>query len=56
MSGYGGVVSFYIKRKPEVFLKALKVFTLAVSLGGFESLAEMPLVFRKFILLNVLRY
>lgn len=43
--GYSGVFSFYIKGNLEhskAFLKALKVFTLAESLGGYESLAELP--------------
>ncbi|XP_023163776.2 cystathionine gamma-lyase [Drosophila hydei] len=43
--GYSGVFSFYIKgdlKQSRAFLKALKVFTLAESLGGYESLAELP--------------
>ena len=43
--GGGGMISFYIKggvKQAERFLKALKVFTLAESLGGVESLAENP--------------
>lgn len=43
--GHSGIMSFYIKgglNESEKFLKALKVFTLAESLGGFESLAELP--------------
>lgn len=47
MRGYSGMVSFYIKgglKEAETFLKSLKVFTLAESLGGFESLAELPSV------------
>ncbi|XP_020815165.1 cystathionine gamma-lyase-like [Drosophila serrata] len=45
--GYSGVFSFYIKgelKHSTAFLKALKVFTLAESLGGYESLAELPSV------------
>ncbi|XP_055915295.1 cystathionine gamma-lyase-like [Eupeodes corollae] len=45
--GYSGVFSFYIKGKLEEsrkFLKSLKMFTLAESLGGYESLAELPSV------------
>jgi cystathionine beta-lyase len=46
MSGYGGMVSFTFKsRKKEdaiLFLEKLKVFTLAESLGGVESLANHP--------------
>lgn len=44
-SGHSGMVSFYLKGDLEAsrkFLKAIKVFTLAESLGGFESLAELP--------------
>lgn len=43
--GYGGVVSFVIKggiEESKKFLKALKVFRLAESLGAVESLAELP--------------
>ena len=46
MSGFGGMVSFYIKGGEEramEFLKRLKIFTLAESLGAVESLAEHPL-------------
>ncbi|MDT8285731.1 MAG: cystathionine gamma-synthase [Elusimicrobiales bacterium] len=45
MDGYGGMVSLELKGgKPaaEKFLKKLKVFTLAESLGGVESLACYP--------------
>jgi cystathionine gamma-lyase len=45
--GHSGIFSFYIKgglNKSSAFLKALKVFTLAESLGGYESLAELPYV------------
>ncbi|XP_037939260.1 cystathionine gamma-lyase [Teleopsis dalmanni] len=45
--GYSGVFSFYIKGKLEhskAFLRALKIFALAESLGGYESLAELPSV------------
>jgi cystathionine gamma-lyase len=45
MSGFGGMVSFDLKggeRAARRFLKALKIFTLAESLGGVESLAEHP--------------
>ena len=44
-SGHSGLISFYIKEgagSPSQFLKNLKVFTLAESLGGYESLAELP--------------
>lgn len=45
MDGYGGMVSLELKGgRPaaEKFLKKLKVFTLAESLGGVESLACYP--------------
>jgi cystathionine gamma-lyase len=46
--GHSGIMSFYIKagtlENSSKFLKALKVFTLAESLGGYESLAELPSV------------
>ena len=46
MSGFGGMVSFTFKTgaKAEAisFLEKLKVFTLAESLGGVESLANHP--------------
>uniref|UniRef100_V9IGJ6 cystathionine gamma-lyase n=2 Tax=Apis cerana TaxID=7461 RepID=V9IGJ6_APICE len=38
------MVSFYLKGDSSKFLKALKIFTLAESLGGYESLAELPSV------------
>ena len=43
MTGYGGVVSFQIKggmAEANIFFKKLKVFQLADSLGGVESLAN----------------
>ena len=46
MSGFGAVISFYIKggrQAAEKFLKSLKIFILAESLGAVESLAEHPL-------------
>lgn len=46
--GHSGMVTFYIKgNNLEVsrkFFKHIKVFTLAESLGGYESLAELPSV------------
>jgi cystathionine gamma-lyase len=45
MSGGGGMVSFDLKGGESAarrFLKAMRVFTLAESLGGVESLAEHP--------------
>lgn len=44
-SGHSGVFSFYLKGELEdakKLLCSLKVFTLAESLGGYESLAELP--------------
>ncbi|CCO25657.1 cystathionine gamma-lyase [Caenorhabditis elegans] len=43
--GMSGMISFYLKGElcqSRAFLSALKVFTLAESLGGCESLAELP--------------
>lgn len=42
MKGHSGMVTFYIKGDSRKFLKALKIFAIAESLGGFESLAELP--------------
>lgn len=46
MSGFGGMVSFTFasgnKEEAIKFLESLKVFTLAESLGGVESLANHP--------------
>lgn len=46
MSGFGGMVSFtFVSEKKQeaiAFLEKLKVFTLAESLGGVESLANHP--------------
>ena len=46
MSGFGGMVSFTFasgaKQDAILFLEKLKVFTLAESLGGVESLANHP--------------
>lgn len=44
-SGMSGMISFYIKgglKESRTFLSSLKIFTLAESLGGYESLAELP--------------
>jgi len=46
-SGFSGMVAFEIIGELEqatVFLKTVKVFTLAESLGGFESLVEHPAI------------
>lgn len=45
MSGFGGVVSFELREGIEAansFLKRIKIFSLAESLGGVSSLAEHP--------------
>src|SRR5690606_4018577 len=47
MSGFGGMVSLVIKgRLPEArrFLESLRVFSLAESLGGVESLVNHPAI------------
>lgn len=47
MYGHSGIISFYLRgglAESKRFLKALRVFTLAESLGGYESLAELPSV------------
>jgi len=44
-SGSSGMLSFYIRgglTESKAFLQALKLVTLAESLGGYESLAELP--------------
>jgi len=45
MKGYGGMVSFEVKAGEagaHAFLRRIKVFSLAESLGGVASLAEHP--------------
>ena len=44
MSGYGGMLSFYLRRGTDVkgFLRKLKVIAIAESLGGVESLINQP--------------
>jgi len=45
MNGFGGMISFELRgglESSRAFLKALRVFTCAESLGGVESLAEHP--------------
>ena len=47
MSGFGGMISFYIDgdlAAASRFLEAVKIFTLAESLGGVESLIEHPAI------------
>ncbi|KAK7603445.1 hypothetical protein V9T40_003444 [Parthenolecanium corni] len=46
-SGWGGMLSFYLKgglKESTAFISKLKIFTLAESLGGYESLIEIPSV------------
>ena len=45
MRGFGGMVTFFLKggiSESRTFLENLKLFALAESLGGVESLAEHP--------------
>lgn len=45
MKGFGGMITFYIKgglNSARSFLENVKIFTLAESLGGVESLVEHP--------------
>jgi len=47
MSGFGGMITFFMKGGlPEArqFLERVKLFTLAESLGGVESLIEHPAI------------
>ncbi len=47
MSGFGGMVTFFLKgdlKKSKRFLEKLKLFALAESLGGVESLIEHPAI------------
>lgn len=47
MTGFGGMITFYIKgglNSARVFLESVKVFSLAESLGGVESLIEHPAI------------
>lgn len=47
MKGFSGMLSFVIDggiAEATVFLQSLRVFALAESLGGYESLAELPSV------------
>ncbi|XP_023574047.1 cystathionine gamma-lyase [Octodon degus] len=46
-TGCPGMVTFFIKgslQHADTFLKHLKIFALAESLGGYESLAELPAI------------
>lgn len=46
MTGFGGMVSFELKEEKltKPFVESLKLFTLAESLGGVESLVEVPAI------------
>jgi cystathionine gamma-lyase len=47
MSGFGGMITFYIKggmSSARTFLESVRVFALAESLGGVESLIEHPAI------------
>lgn len=47
MSGYGGMITFFIKGGIDAsrkFLESVKLFALAESLGGVESLIEHPAI------------
>lgn len=47
MSGFGGMITFYLKGglgHSQQFLEKVKIFSLAESLGGVESLIEHPAI------------
>ncbi|MDT2125125.1 cystathionine gamma-synthase [Enterococcus faecalis] len=46
MSGFSGMISFELAKDEQVvpFVEALEIFTLAESLGGVESLIEVPAI------------
>jgi cystathionine gamma-lyase len=47
MTGFGGMITFFIKGglpEARTFLEKVKLFTLAESLGGVESLIEHPAI------------
>ncbi|MDR3608077.1 MAG: cystathionine gamma-synthase [Oligoflexia bacterium] len=47
MSGFGGMITFFIKgglAEAKTFLEKVRLFTLAESLGGVESLIEHPAI------------
>ena len=47
MTGFGGMITFYLKggiEESRQFLENLKIFALAESLGGVESLVDHPYV------------
>ncbi|KAF6025314.1 CTH [Bugula neritina] len=47
MKGFSGMITFYIKggvKEATKFLQSVKIFCLAESLGGYESLCEHPAI------------
>ena len=47
MSGFGGMITFFLKgglKESKKFLSKVKLFSLAESLGGVESLIEHPAI------------
>ncbi len=47
MTGFGGMITFYIKgglTSARTFLESVRIFALAESLGGVESLIEHPAI------------
>lgn len=47
MHGFGGMITFYLKggiKESRQFLESVRVFSLAESLGGVESLVEHPAI------------
>ncbi|MDQ1271857.1 MAG: cystathionine gamma-lyase [Planctomycetota bacterium] len=47
MAGFGGIITFFVKGGLDVargFLERVKIFSLAESLGGVESLIEHPAI------------
>jgi cystathionine gamma-lyase len=47
MTGFGGMITFFIKgglNEARSFLEKVRLFTLAESLGGVESLIEHPAI------------
>jgi cystathionine gamma-lyase len=51
MYGHSGIMSFYHKgglEESKKLLKEMKMISLAESLGGYESLAELPYLVKLF--------
>lgn len=44
MKHFGGIISFYLRADAKKFLENCRLFTLAESLGGVESLIELPAI------------